>query len=276
MNKEKFKEWIWNNILTILTILFPIFTYVLSAIRKYNGNQLTVLEWIFIAILTLEMLMIIVNIVWNKSSYRSYYYPNSKIRSNYDVINKSLYYQVNDNNELTFFRSMTIKSNIDNLQMIYDKFIWTGTGIANIPTPGLHIQEIKESNRIGIWKYFQIIFDSPISKGEELEIRYEWPVISNCNTSSPFFSTSTEEPTKEIKMILKLGRKYSEREIILEEYRAIEGDNPISKKRVNLDQCGDYIWTIDKPKRFRYYRIRWEWSLETQGIPEIGNLEEEK
>ncbi|MDO4303333.1 MAG: hypothetical protein Q4D94_05405, partial [Bacillota bacterium] len=212
----------------------------------------------------------------NRASYKSYYYPYSKIKTNYNVISKTIYYQVNERNELAFGRTMVIKSNIDNLDSIFDKFIWTGTSAAKVPNPRLHIQEIKECNKIGIWKYFQIFLDSPISKGDTLEIRYEWPTIYNCNSSSPFFSTSTEEPTKEVNMILKLGKRYSDREIILEEYRAIEGDNPISTKRTKLDQWGDYTWPIKKPKRFRYYRIRWEWPLDALGVSEIIDVREEK
>ncbi len=269
--RTKIKDWIYNNILSILPLLPPFVSYVVSVIKKGKGYGLTWLEIALLVILTVETVVIVAVKVWNRVSYRSHYYPRSKIKSNYELLEKSTYYQMNENNELVFSRTMIIKSNIDNLRTIFDKFIWTGTAEAKIPTPKTHIQEIKPSNRIGIWRYFEIVLDSPISKGEEIEIHYEWPVIKDCKSSSPFFSTSTDEPTKKVVLALKLGRKYSKREIILEEYRAIESDNPISKKRVKLDHCGDYTWKIDKPKRFRYYRVRWEWSLKDV-IPEVDSL----
>ena len=155
------------------------------------------------------------------------------------------------------------------MDSIIDKYIWTGKSEAKLPYAVKGIRTIEPDNIIGVWNYFRIIFEDRILKGDCKTIEYAWPTISNCTSSSPFFSSSTDEPTKHLKLILDMGQKYANLPIVLEEARAVESDFEISAQAANLDEHGRYTWDVPRVKRFRHYRIRWSWQNTT--IPNLPN-----
>lgn len=260
------KNWILNNFIGILSLLQPVLI-ILYKNFIYSNDAWTTLEIILFTIIIIESCVILTKFLWNIFSYKSYYYPYTKISSNYIILEKRVTYTMTESDELQFSRSMIIKSKINNLESILDKYLWTGTSKASKPSAGQNIRSIEEQSLIGVWKYLRIILDANLCKGEVREINYNWPVIKNCTTSSPFFSTSTDEPTKKVVLAIQLGRNYAHRQIRLEEFRAIEADNPISVLDAQLDQNGNYTWDVLKVKRFRHYRIRWSW--EDISVPEI-------
>lgn len=279
MKKERFgerlKNWIINNIIGILTIAWPIIVFLFKSVFL-NNNKWTPLEQVLLLLIVLESIIILSKFLWNKFSYKSYIYPRSRISSNYIVLKKIVNYRVNEKGELFFSRTLEIKSKINHLESIFDKFIWTGNNRAEVPRPEKNVSTITEQPTIGIWRYIRVTLKDSLSKGEEREISYKWPKISDCTSSSPFVSTSTEEPTKQLIFKIKLGAKYSNREIRLEEFRAIEADNPISVKIVRLDNNGDYEWDVSNIKRFRHYRVRWSWELDNSPVPDLITKKEGK
>ena len=118
---------------------------------------------------------------------------------------------------------------------------------------------------IGIWKTFRITFDSPVEKGKEWTYTYDWPLIESCKSSSPFASVSTEEPTKQIEFSIKLGHAHANKEVTVQEFRSIDSpsDQPLSQKRLHFDEGGDLHYTVEHPKRFRYYRVLWTWEKDS-------------
>lgn len=265
MNFQKIKEWLINNILTILIIIFPIITTSLSILVGYIYKSLNWLNIVLIIIVILVSIVFIIKTIWNLISYKSYYYPWLKIRKNYnyEIIEKKIIYKRTSNDVLQYSRHMTIKSCSNRLSYIFDKYIWTGLQSKPIEiTPLKGIINIESKSRIGIWRYFMIELDNHINNGATKELSYKWPEIECCSKSSPFFSVSTDDPTKKIVLSLELGEEYANQEIVCEEFRAIDADYPISIKRANLNDKGVYEWIIKKPKikRFRQYRIRWSWT----------------
>ena len=177
------------------------------------------------------------------------------------MIDKTTYYII-ENNELHYHREMSIKANAD-IPEIVDKFIWTGnTKKSEFPLPRDNIRAIAKTDApIGIWNYFRVIFNETLFKGKDSKpFSYKWPPISDYKSSSPFVSTSTNEPTKKLTLVIHLGSEYAGKELVLEEFRAIECMKEISTKTVEFDNSGRFEWTPERIKRFRYYRARWNWN----------------
>lgn len=263
MSWEKIKIWILNNILTLLTIIIPACGSICVAIMGSLSGELTKFDIFLIGLLLFIIFILLIKSIWNKVSYKSYQYPWSKIRTsyNYEILEKTVTYKRDDSDVLEYNRCIKIKSLSNRLNYAVDKYIWTGTQqeTAQIaPIEG--ISNIKDMSRIGIWHYFIMIFENHMERGETKVLSYAWPKIEECKKSSPFFSASTDEPTKKLSLIIELGSEYANQEIICEEFRAVESDYPISKTITNLDDRGVYRWDISGIKRFRHYRIRWSWS----------------
>lgn len=264
MDSQKIKKWFFDNILTILTIMFPIITSTLPIVIGFVSNSLSLLSICLIIFIILFSVMFFIKTIWNIVSYKSYHYPWLKIRNNYnyEIIEKKIKYKRTSNDILKYSRYMNIKANSNRISYIFDKYIWTGDISDTIKIESIKgIGNIENKSRIGIWRYFMVELDNHINKGETKELEYKWPDINSCSKSSPFFSISTDDPTKKIVLSLELGEEYANQEIICEEFRAIDADFPINTKTEKLDEKGIFEWKIEKHKikRFRQYRIRWSW-----------------
>lgn len=263
MKAAKVKEWILNNILTIIEILPGLIGICYTTIGDV-AETLTEREFYLLLVLLIILVLVAIRAVWNVISYKSYYYPWLKIRTiyNYTVLEKKITYRRDSKDALHYSRTMKIKCCSNLVEYAYDKYIWTGiqpNDVKIIPVNG--IAGIKDKSRIGIWHYFEMELNNHMRKGDEREISYKWPNIESCTKSSPFFSTSTDEPTKKIILSLELGEEYANQEIICEEFRAVESDYPMCIEKRKLDERGNYTWEIPwyKVKMFRHYRIRWSW-----------------
>lgn len=265
MNLQKIKELILNNLFSILTIIIPLIGSIVATIIGKIYGIITWYDFVLILVLLLLLILFGVKIAWNAISYKSYRYPWSKIRTayNYIILEKKITYKRDNNDNLHYTRTMKIKSCSNRVNYAFDKYIWTGIQPTQVDIePVVGVANIKEKSRIGIWHYFVLELNNHMGKGEEKVLSYKWPDIPLCSKSSPFFSTSTDEPTQKVILSLELGEDYANQEIICEEFRAIESDYPIYIKKETLDDRGSYTWEIPKykVKRFRHYRIRWSWS----------------
>ena len=264
MTRQDVKKWFINNWLNIFAVFAPVVGSSWLTIKGFLAGILTWLDIVLIVIILILVLGFTIKLIWNNVSYRSYHYPWSKIRmtSNYEVLEKTVTYKRDSSDVLHYSRSMNIRSLSNQLEHIYDKYIWTGsqpTQVKIVPQKG--ISRIRSMSRIGIWNYFMITFQNHMVRGQTKELLYKWPDIASCKNSSPFFAASTDEPTKKLTLVLELGSEYANQEIVCEEFRAIESDYPISVQENHLNDQGVFTWEIPKVKRFRHYRIRWSWSV---------------
>lgn len=259
---KKVFEWLINNIFAVVDLLIVVGTALYAIVSKSVYLHIfSVLEIVLMVIIFVQFIIYVAILIRNMTSYKAYHYPWLKIRAHYDYLKKVVIYQRDENDILHFKREAEIKANGD-VHMVLDKFIWTGKSEATIPMKGRNVQEIREQKeRKGVWKFFDIVLNKQLRKGKTLDISYDWVPIKDCSTSSPFVSQSTEEPTAYLKFEIDLGAEYANKEIILEEYRAIDSNAPLNEiEGEKFDHNGRYVWEIKKPKRFRYYIARWEWN----------------
>lgn len=224
-------------------------------------------EAILLAVIVFLVLAIASRVIWRRVSWKAYHYPNSKIKSNYTVIEKTITYKLEDKADgksVAYSRSMTIKPTVHHLQSITGKFLWTGSSKPRFPSDAKIIDGISEfttyGERIGIWNYYGICFDPELTKGEKHHLAYAWPPLRDYETSSPFIAASTEEPTKKLTYIVDLGSDYANAEYQVEELQSMEGGMTLKTSKGHFDQNGRVEWSPKKIKRFRYYRFRWSWS----------------
>lgn len=234
------------------------------SIWGFLSKSMSVLDIIVVALLFCTYIILLCRTIWNKKSCKSYRYPRKFLRtsSNYEVLEKTISYSRSENDTLNYSRRMRIKCLSNRLVSILDKYIWTGSAGNTFTIKKVEgVSKIKNESRIGIWQYFEIELQNHMMKNDERVVAYRWPEIPNCSNSSPFFSVSTDEPTKKLSLKLNLGKKYANQKIICEEFRAIESDFCISSKEEKLDDNGSFNWIIPNVKRFRHYRIRWSWEI---------------
>ena len=261
-----------KNIVTeiIIGIVVNIIVGAILGLLSFIWNSL---EWnnmwlcvVFAIVIFVESVSISIYLLWRKQSYKSYYYSPRKIDYKYTVENNVINYAVNrtvkSNREffdLDLSREIVVRSNTETLDRINDKFLWTGNSEANLPKGEENVRTIQKiKDKPGVWKYFEVIFNRRIQKGDEIKLNYKWPTIKKCRSSSPFISTITDVPTKNLVFNIDLGKSYAGTKIYIEERRSIDGDNMLSHDERILNNMGRATITI-APHRFRYYIVFWEW-----------------
>lgn len=251
------------DLVSVITSVYPVIRWILHFFANVEMTQLEML---------LSFLLLMNAIIWllvyrRRFSYIDFGgYPTKCMRKPYKILRKTIKYRRNPDDTLTLIRSVFIRAKQNGLDRVQDRFLWTGKTAAAYPRPKKGVARIQEEKHIGIWKYFSAVFDEPIREGDTKDVEYRWNKIRDCSSSSPFVSTDTEFPTKELVFDICLGKEYANREIIFEEYRSIESECPISSERDALDEEGRIKWTIERTRRFRYYRARWSW--ETNDVAE--------
>ncbi len=224
------------------------------------------LSIIFAIIIVIQLIALVCYIVWNKKSYKSYYYPCKKIDYKYIIEEMTINYTLNTKkfesgfiDELNLSREIAICSDCNALDRINDKYIWTGKSEAKLPHGKANVRSIQKlEDKPGIWKYFEVVFDRRLQKGEKINLSYQWPTIKMCKTSSPFISTLTDVPTKKIIFNINLGSDYAGKKIHIEERRSIDGDNMLDCCEYQLDEKGCKKIPV-YPHRFRYFIVFWKW-----------------
>lgn len=260
---EKIKAFLKNRALDII-LGIPTIAAMISAIKKkVTTTTLSSLEVVLVIMIFTVFIVFIGYRLWSEKSYKSYSYPKKKINPTYIINKKLITYNRTADDKLHYSRELEIEA-LAYLDCLIDKYIWTGKSSVKKLIPTKNIREINSENVIGVWKYFRIVLDKPILKNQSDIISYSWPEIQNCSSSSPFVSSNTDNPTKELVMKVSLGEEYANRKLYLEEFRAIESDFPLSCQTVEFDEHGSYEWKVNETfgiKRFRYYRMRWSWDL---------------
>lgn len=261
---KKFKDWLLNNFVSIIGILSPVAGGIAVAVWNSIGKKFSILDWILIGVLAAESIFFIWFALWRKISYKSYHYVAGRIRPDYVTLHKEIIYKIiktPSSSHLEYSCLRQIKCCVDHLERIPAKFIWTGDGE---PTFLLNYKGnvfTDQPQKKGIWRFFDINFDHCIVKGDTHDVDIIFNPIKDFLSSSPFVSTSTDEPNKSIIFKIDLGDEYANKKANFEVYRANESYYPLDRMNLNFDRLGRIEFTVPHPKRFRRYVISWDWII---------------
>ena len=179
----------------------------------------------------------------------------------YKVLEIKYVYKRNEDNTYSITKKLKIRSKINGLRNIIQKIPWPE---ANAILPAMYkgIDSISPVTTYGIFKYFSVNLPRILSAGDEASIGYRWRDLPNCVNSYSFASVNTEYPTSSIEIVINLGSEYAGKEVFIEEFRSIDSECPLRTTCATFNEEGIFTWKPNKVKRFRYYRVRWNWIRE--------------
>lgn len=267
-----FKSWLINNFLSIISLISPFITAAILGICRFFEKNFTLLDIVLLVIIAIQSIFFITFSLWRSISYKSYHYPTHKIKSEFIVMEKIVNYVVEEKNItpkgqqkprkdfiLHFSNKREIKCCADHLQTLPGKYLWTGSKDASLPIQRAHMQIKEIEAKKGFWTMYNIVLDDCMLKGDVRTINNAFPDISDCKSSRPFVASSTEEPTKALTFNIDLGKDYSNKSVVVETFRSSDSFYPLTSEKFCFDEDGKFTYTKNKPKRFRYYVISWNW-----------------
>lgn len=202
------------------------------------------------AVLLMTLLWII--LLRRRFSFNPYSYHQ------YKILSIKYVYHRNDDNTYSITKRLKIVSRINGLRSIIQKIPWPEAN-AVLPIKYKGINSITPEVTYGIFKYFGVNLPRVLAYGEEADIGYKWLNLPDCRNSYSFASVYTEYPTTSIEIAINLGRDYAGKEVFIEEFRSIDSECPIKTICATFNEKGVFTWKPNNIKRFRYYRVRWNW-----------------
>ena len=189
-----------------------------------------------------------------------YEYPRSYLGSSYMVEKTTIRYRMDPDDTRSTSKTLEIKSKTNGLERIKQKSLWPSSPSCKTPYGTDGVKDIYPDNTLGIYDHFIVAFKEPVLLGKRRTISYKWPKTHNCSSSKPYVGIDTELPTRIIEFDISLGKEYANKEVIFEVFRSSDSDCPLIIEHSNFDDMGRIKWRPKDVKRFRYYRVRWEWN----------------
>jgi hypothetical protein len=207
-----------------------------------------------------------------KPAIYRYDYPDVTFR--YEVLRRSCTYRITTSGDLHYAKTLRLRALQNQLDDYVDKVNWSG-GATNLPMGDAKVAEISPVNdRVGMWTFYRVHFGRTLAKGEEIEFHLTWPPIRDWVNARPFVAMSTDEPTHRLEFhvqippaALRPPANGSGCRAVLEHLRAVESLIPFRSEERMFDDNGSLVWIIDRPRLYRYFKVRWFWSLD---LPSAG------
>ena len=193
--------------------------------------------------------------------------PTLQSTAAYEFVIREFRYHINANWCLDYTKHIRLRAGHDGLRGFADRILWTG-GDTGLPecTSEVDCKVRPMLNSHGAWDHFQVDFDDPLRAGQEIEFELSWQGLTNWPNARPFLSTSTDEPTRQIRFDLRIpGELRLDDRATFEMLRSASALEPSHVERLTFDDSGHLFRQIDGPEPNCHFRINWQWSPSIAG-----------
>lgn len=247
-----FKNFAYDIIKSILLSLFA--AGVSLPIAFVSLRRLPIPAWCVISfsVAVASLITFLVLLIYQRAS--SNYVAPEKVDSNYNVIKKIISF-IYDGDKSFYEAEITLQFN-KKTRAYYGKFYWSGSGEGNISVvnPNYKLNILKQRTR---YIEYVVLFDKAYKKGKKTTFKLKGNMNDPERTFSPYFATSVDVPTKELKIILHIDAdKYPIHNLEKEAVRQNKFDHEDCES-VSLNCESEYIWEIDNPQLSYQYTLTW-------------------
>jgi hypothetical protein len=180
-----------------------------------------------------------------------------RLHFDYQLLEHEITYDHIDKYRMTYTRRKRIRALRSGLDRYHDKYHWSGRGKCELKS-GIRGQKVTLTERKSVWQYYEIRFPKTLNKGEIIETLVIWDLEDTEQVSLPFLSSTIEEPTRHLKMTLKLPEILEVDSVVEEVSSYIGAKTPFTSEIKELSH-GQVEWVIDNPKLLHHYQLKWEW-----------------
>lgn len=232
---------------TIFTLIVGDATFSLFSLPFFKQYKLGIL-----IILVLIVSFLVLEIYTRKFRKIPNYPP---VDTDYEIEKKESFFTYG--REQSSFKSIIdYKSNINNLRRLYGKYTWSGSEDATIKCYTKNYRLLPLARKDSFIEY-EIELGLNHKRGQRGTYMLKGEMPDSKHTFVPFFSIQITEITKTLIIHVQIPPEYGVEEVIREEIAIVRNSNDNSKTE-RLDEDGSYTWTIQNPKLFYKYSIRWD------------------
>ena len=180
-------------------------------------------------------------------------------KSTHLFLSRDITYEFLDRTTMVLTKKMRIKSLVNDLRSIDDRYLWSKPSKCDLTIDGQKHRIMYEWKDMG-WYYYSMLLGRPLSKGDSEDITVRMPNLSDPHKeSSLFLSSDTIEKTRELSLTIKSTKNLP---IKKAEFCIFHGSictTPKYKKELDVEGDGTKVSKTIKFPRVGYkYLIRWE------------------
>jgi hypothetical protein len=212
-------------------------------------------KWI-IAISTGSIIVLFL-ISRHQKNYKRYSPAYPPLEFDFEVEELEITYEYQDMQHMTYSKRKKLKALRNGLDRYQDKYLWTGGDNVTLSS-GVASQKVEKTERKNVWQNYEIRFPNMLNKGDVIDTCPVWTLIDNESKAVPFMSSTIEEPTKHLKIVLRLPKNVKVASVVKEISSGLGAKKPFSSIPDELKN-DTVIWEEPDPKLLYHYELKWQW-----------------
>jgi len=188
--------------------------------------------------------------------YNPLYNIYTKSDFQYLFLRKECIYEYIDMNHIIYQKLIKLKVLCKSIDRYYDKYNWTGCDRPKIKSACKDHSIILTTKRDS-FQQFEVHLGRKYKKGEIIDIHLTFELIDNENKANTVVSSTIVEPTKYLKIKVKISKDYREDIANVEIFPIIDSRIPLEKFEKSFDNNGVIEWEISNPTMLLVYSLRW-------------------
>lgn len=245
---------IYDIIKYLLVIAFTGITSLIAFTISINTKYLLPYA-IIITIISAAVAALIVLLIYKHFSDIYNYYIETDFK--YIFLEKEYYYEYIDTEHITYKKILTLKVLCDSLDRYYDKYNWTGGCTPQIISDDKSHRIVLTTSRDS-FQQFEVHFGRKYKKGDIINIKLTFSLKNNENKAAPALSTTVVEPTKHLKLHIKISKNYRKGAASAEIFPITDSRIALDTLEKKFDSKGEIIWDIPNPSMLLVYSLTWE------------------
>lgn len=189
--------------------------------------------------------------------YNPIYNIYTKTDFNYIFLQKEYFYEYIDMHHIIYQKQIRLKVLCENIDRYYDKYNWTGDDNPKIISSANKDHTIVLTTKRDSFQQFEVHFGRKYKKGEILDLLLTFELEDSEKKANPAISSTIVEPTKYLKLKVKISKDHREGVANAEIFPIIDSRIALEKSEKNFDNNGVIEWEIQNPPMLLVYSLRW-------------------
>jgi hypothetical protein len=189
--------------------------------------------------------------------YNPIYNIYTKTDFKYIFLRKEYFYEYIDMHHIIYQKQIKLKVLCETIDRYYDKYNWTGDDKLKIIRSANKDHTIILTTKRDSFQQFEVHFGRNYRKGEIIDLLLTFELEDNEQKANPAISSTIVEPTKYLKLKVKISKDHREGTANAEIFPTIDSRIALDKSEKNFDNDGVIEWEIPNPPMLLVYSLRW-------------------
>ncbi|AKN30271.1 hypothetical protein Ccar_05300 [Clostridium carboxidivorans P7] len=188
--------------------------------------------------------------------YSPIYNVYTKTDFKYIFLEKECFYEYIDMHHIIYQKQIKLKVLCKSIDRYYDKYNWTGSDKTKINSADKDHIIILTTKRDS-FQQFEVHFGKIYKKGDIINLHLTFELQDNENKANPVISSTIVEPTKLLRLKIKISENYRKGSANAEIFPIIDSRIALDKCEKSFDNNGVINWEISNPPMLLVYSLRW-------------------